>query len=194
MSHAAPKTLAAKAILHEPGEQGQVWRLMDGALRLDEVDASGDRRFAGLLLPGDLVGGEMLTLGVYAMRAQALVPVRLLPVQSTQGAPVSPEAALQSFVRMQQRTAALMSMRSGTAEERVSRLILLLAGHDDDRVVLPILKDMADITDLAMESVSRVMSKLKQAGALIERGRRHLFALRRSQLLASPSQFALMGS
>ena len=44
---AAPKSLAAKGVLHEPGEHGQVWRLMDGALRLDEVDAAGDRRFAG---------------------------------------------------------------------------------------------------------------------------------------------------
>ena len=40
---AAPKNLAAKGVLHEPGEQGQVWRLMDGALRLDEVDAAGQQ-------------------------------------------------------------------------------------------------------------------------------------------------------
>lgn len=179
---ASPLNLPAKGILQEPEVPGRVWRLMEGALRLDEVDGE-ERRFAGVALPGDLVGAEFLALGGHAYRVQALVPSLLLPVQSSQGGPVPLESVVQSLVRIQQRTAALLALRSGSAEERVSRLILLLAGHDDDHLVLPVLRDMADITDLAMESVSRAMTRLRQAGALVERGRRHLFALRRSHLL-----------
>lgn len=176
----AMKRLAAKASLHESGGIGPVWRLMQGALRLDRT-SEGAPQFAGLALPGDLVGAELMLHGCYGYTVRALVPSVLMVWPHQHVAP-SHEAVVQSCMQVQQRTAGLMSLRSGSAEERVSRLILMLASEHDTQLVLPTLTDMAEINDLAMESVSRAMTRLRQFGALSALPRRHQFVLQRARL------------
>lgn len=172
--------LAAKMPLYQAGASGTVWRVLEGAMRLDQEGPVGPR-LAGLLLPDDLVGCEVATQGRYGCTAWALVPSLLMPWTPGAG-PAATEVMLQGLLRVQQRMGELLALRSGLAEQRVSRLILMLAGADASELVLPTLNDMADINDLAMESVSRAMSRLRQLEALTPLPRRHRFALNRAAL------------
>lgn len=175
--------VVARGKLHEPGDPcTHVWRLCHGALRLDQVDAQGVR-FAGLALPGDLVGAEALLAGRYTYAVRALVPSVLEPWVPTEGAQ-SQEALTRALMQVQQRTADLMALRSGSAEQRVARLILMLAAQADEQFVRPILRDVADITDMTVESVSRVFTRLRQLGALVGKERGQQLGLRRELLSA----------
>jgi len=173
--------LPAKTPLYQAGARGTVWRVLEGVMRLDQEGPAGPR-LAGLLLPDDLVGCEVATMGRYGCTAWALVPSLLMPWTPGAG-PAATEVMLQGLLRVQQRTGELLALRSGLAEQRVSRLILMLAGPEATELVLPTLNDMADINDLAMESVSRAMSRLRQLEALTPLPRRHRFALNRAALL-----------
>jgi CRP-like cAMP-binding protein len=101
----------------------------------------------------------------------------------TEGAQ-SQEALTRALMQVQQRTADLMALRSGSAEQRVARLILMLAAQADEQFVRPILRDVADITDMTVESVSRVFTRLRQLGALVGKERGQQLGLRRELLSA----------
>jgi len=172
------RSLAAKSTLYEAGQSGAVWRLAEGVICLERPGPDG-LQFAGLALAGDLLGADILTSGRYAHTARALTPCEVRPWSAGQ-TQLDQRAVLASFVRMQQRTADLMALRTGSADARVMRLIVLLAGQAQDQIVLPTLKAMGEITDLATESVCRTMSKFRQMGALLPTVNRHRFVLHRS--------------
>jgi CRP-like cAMP-binding protein len=87
-------------------------------------------------------------------------------------------------MQVQQRTADLMALRSGSAEQRVARLILMLAAQAEEQFVRPILRDVADMTDMTVESVSRVFTRLRQLGALVGQQRGQRLGVRREILSA----------
>ncbi len=176
------RRLRSKESLHAWHETGPAWRVLSGALRLERTDASGSY-FAGLALPGDLVGAEVLALDRYAYSAQALTPCELLPWPHL-GTEPSPESLMGALVSGQQRMADLLRLRQGSAGARVGGLILMLAGQGDADVVLPTLGGMAEITDLAMESVCREMARFRQSGALKPKTWRHQFVLCKDTLRA----------
>jgi CRP-like cAMP-binding protein len=187
-----PNHVVARGKVHEPGDPcTRVWRVCHGALRLDQVDAQGVR-FAGLALPGDLVGAESLLMGRYAYAVRALVPSVLEPWEPMADQRTQ-EALTRSLMQVQQRTADLMALRSGSAEQRVARLILMMAAQADEQFVRPILRDVADITDMTVESVSRVFTRLRQLGALVGKERGAHLGLRREILssLGAPRAVAL---
>ena len=65
-----------------------------------------------------------------------------------------------------------LDRRSGDALARVRRLILMLAGGRGDAFAIPLAKDMAEITDLTPETVSRAFSVLRRQGLLEKHGSR----------------------
>ena len=58
------------------------------------------------------------------------------------------------------------ALRGGQASERVLGLIRLL-GDGAGRVVLPTRQDIADITDLRFETISRIIKGLERVGVLL---------------------------
>jgi DNA-binding IclR family transcriptional regulator len=76
----------------------------------------------------------------------------------------------------QQHGASLLALRAGQAIDRVTRLIRLLApasgGDPLVRIALPPLRDMADITALTVETVSRSLSGMRRRGLLESDGPR----------------------
>ena len=175
-----PKYLVAKSVLYEAGDWGKVWRVVSGGLRLDSV-VHQQNRFASLALVGDLVGLESLVLGHYGYRAQALVPTVLLPMPPDLEK-TSDTVFRRSMVQQLHETGRLLRLREGAADDRIGRLLMMLEGRSDEAeagdrppICLPSLKDMSEIVDLTMESVSRVVTKFRQQQVLMESevGRRH---------------------
>lgn len=167
------RSFALGELIHAAGTPGTAWRIRSGAVRLDR-DGSGEHRFAGLALAGDILGAESLIYGTYAFDARALGDVELEPWLEGGAAPTG-ESLLQILASFERRAAETLALRAGEAFDRVRQLMLMLARDRGDgrrQVLIPGLRDMAEITGLTVETVSRAMSRLRKAGQLQKHGRR----------------------
>lgn len=154
------RQLASGAAIYRAGETGQAWRLQQGVVRLDNVGRAGEWQFASLAMAGDILGCETLLLGSYGFSASALTDCLLIPWP--EGAPaLAGESLLASLAATQRRAADIVALRGGQAAERVLGLVRLLA-DSAGRVVLPSRQDIADITDLRFETISRIISQLQR--------------------------------
>lgn len=159
--------------IHEAGAEGIAWRVASDAVRLDRVGAGG-RSFAGLALRGDVIGAESMVFGRYSFEASAIGDCELEPWLLV-GREVSGASLLQTLAATERRAADALALRAGEAFDRVRQLCLLLARDRADgrrEVTIPGLRDMAEITGLTVETVSRAMSQLRKSGMLQRHGRR----------------------
>lgn len=154
--------------IHEAGAMGFPWRVSRGVVRFDTNESGdGELSFAGLAMEGDLVGAEVLMFGRFAHRATALTSCELEPWPGSLGQ--DRDGLLKALARAEQRAADVVALRSGQAMARVCRLIQLLlprSASEPQRTDLPPLRDMAEITALTSETVSRMLSGLRRLGAL----------------------------
>ena len=160
--------------IHAAGSEGIAWRIRSGAVRLDRVTPEGSN-YAGLALRGDVIGAETLLFGTYSFAACAIGDCELEPWLAADKA-LSGESLLQTLAAAERRAADALALRAGEAFERVRRLCLLLARYCDEgrrEITIPELRDMAVITNLTEETVSRAMSRLRRLGLLQRQGRRH---------------------
>jgi len=155
--------------IYATGAPGLAWRIERGSVRLDADGRSGEESFASLSLPGDIIGSESLLFGVYAFTASALTHCEISPWP--EGAPsASGTSLLESLAASQRRAAELVALRGGQAIDRVIGLIRIMSDAMGERtaasVVLPTRKDIADITALRLETVSRIIKGLERSGML----------------------------
>lgn len=155
------------------GATGTAWRVLSGSVRLNRADADGSTMFANLAVAGDVIGAETLLFGTYTFEAVALSPCRLVPWPGGEAAPAR-ESLLLTLAQAERRAADVIALRCGQAADRVKRLVRLLAQETAaaGNVTLPGLKDMAEITALTVETVSRSISGLRRAGMLAPQGER----------------------
>lgn len=156
--------------IHANGDHGQAWRVVSGAVRLDASGPDGPM-FASLALSGDVIGTEALVGGHYAFGARALTPCVLTPWK------VPKTSLLGLFTSTQRRAAEVLALRGGRAADRVAGLLRLLGGNGatsmaGNHIEMPRLRDVADITNLTIETVSRVTILPKRAAGLPGRPRR----------------------
>lgn len=156
--------LASQAI-YVAGAEGLAWRVKSGVVRLDTNTKNGDLSFASLAIAGDIVGCETMLFGAYTFSASALTRCELTPWPEGEPAGAS-ESLLESLALAQRRAADVIALRGGQASERVLGLIRLL-GDGAGRVVLPTRQDIADITDLRFETISRIIKGLERVGVLL---------------------------
>lgn len=136
----------------------------------------GWRLTSGLICHGPVFAGEGLAFGVHGLAqagdlilpggtetlARALMPSVLMPLQEPQ-APEAWRALLARICGQQQRQSAdLTALRTGPAADRVCHLLLMVAAPDAPPQTLPSLRSMAALLDIAPETVSRVLSGLRQ--------------------------------
>lgn len=155
----ASRHVAPGAEVHAAGGIGNAWRLCAGVIRFDSPTTDGAQAFASLAIAGDIIGCETLLFGCYAFRATALTHCRLDPWP--EGNMADHTSLLASLHRAQQRAADLLALRGGPASRRVLGLIRLLSDRRG-RVILPTRQDIADITDLRFETISRIVKQLER--------------------------------
>ena len=156
--------LASQAI-YAVGAEGLAWRVKRGVVRLDTSDKKGDFSFASLAIAGDIVGCETMLFGAYTFSASALTQCELSPWPEGEPAGAG-ESLLESLALAQRRAADVIALRGGQASDRVLGLIRLL-GDGAGRVVLPTRQDIAEITDLRFETISRIIKGLERVGVLL---------------------------
>jgi len=170
-----PKTsFKAGETLYAAGSKGRAWRVSSGAVRLDRCSTDQPPMFANLAVEGDVIGAETLMFQHYTFTATALADCVLTPWPEGNRAPAG-ESLLAALTASETRAADVVALRCGQALERVRRLITLLTGPRPDAPILPSRRDMAEITALTTETVSRSITTLRKAGLLppddMKRGR-----------------------
>jgi CRP-like cAMP-binding protein len=178
-SIAVPLALArAKAeSVFQAGETGQLWRVVEGLVRLDR-DAGPDQQPVQIAVPGDLVGTEALCQQPYRFNATALTPCRL-EVVNVANAEVHAALLKQALMQQHLRSQDMAALRTGSVLQRITHFLHLLgiewAGLAQlpsakvIRAALPTLREMAQVVDAKKETVCRVLGQVMPP-------RRHKFA------------------
>lgn len=158
------RCFSAGAALYQAGHEGHAWRVRHGVVRLDTLNPAGETAFASLAIAGDILGCETLLFGTYTFSAAALTRCELTPWPEGESAAAG-ESLLASLAIAQRRAADVVALRGGQAIDRVIGLIRLLT-DPGDRVILPTRQDIADITNLRFETISRLIKGLERSGVL----------------------------
>jgi hypothetical protein len=150
--------LAPNQMLPGHAADCRAWRVESGLLCLGPTPTpQAAAPVYGVARPGDWV-----CLPHAGVSAWALVPSSLSPQQAPQ-AQADWHALLVQICAQQCRQAAeLAAMRTGPAADRVRHLLLMLAPHGEPMPDLPPLRAMSQLVDAAPETVSRVVSALRQ--------------------------------
>ncbi len=151
-------------------ETQDLWRLESGAVRIDSTVSGDTETLVRLAMPGDILGIESM-LGVEdSFTVRAITPSRLvrLNLAEVEMSDVLKCAVITGY----QRSRDMVTLRTGSAEERVKNLLFLLVspgngiGHHGPTCALPTLGDIATIVHAAPETVCRVLAALRQSSFL----------------------------
>lgn len=149
--------------------------IVSGAFKLVVASADGRQRTVGVLLPGDCVGdpaGTPMSVGAVALGdAVACVLPRRAVARGVAQSPDFAAAFLRRAVGDLDRARRWMAMVGGrSATGRVASLLTMLAGDaatPGARVAIPFSRgDMADLLGLNLETVSRRLHALSDAGVI----------------------------
>ena len=182
-------------IFHEGDDADHSYKVVSGAIRLSKMMSDGRRQVAEFALPGDFIG--LNWLDEHAMTAEALTDVTLIAYTRGRLERLGDEnqairAELFSTLRHDLWAAQnhLVLLGRQSAQERVACFLLDMLrrsrGTDKAMISVPMTRrDIADYLGLTIETVCRMLTRLKQAGAIGIPDRhtisvRNLAALRRA--------------
>lgn len=164
----------------------RLWRVQSGVLRIDQRAADGTLHFIRLALPGDVLGVETLAGASQQDVLRAITRVTLNPLKVPDEQHLA-QLFRDAVVRNYQRCRETASLRIGTVDERVRRLLLLVAHGKDELLgqahskaqvnAIPSLVNIASIINAAPETVSRIISGFRESGFLEEQRRPRRSAL-----------------
>ncbi len=156
-----------------------------GAVKTTILNANGEEQVSGFFLPGEMIGLDSISGGAYACTAYALerTSVCELPIERLEDlARKLPSlqhhffSLMSSEIQSSQQHAMLLS--KNTAEERIAALLLSLSTRFERRRLsstrfnLPMARnDIANFLGLAVETVSRVMTRFQTQGLIQAKGR-----------------------
>lgn len=159
---------ASAQTVFQAGKTGQVWRVVEGLVRLDREDGF-EFQTVQIAVPGDLIGTEASCNQPFRFSATALTACRLEVVKVTDG---QGQAVLlqQALMQQQARSMDMATLRTGTVFQRVIHFLRLL-GFDGTkagllpnaeaiRAALPTLREVAQVVGAKTETVCRVLGQL----------------------------------
>jgi len=165
------KLMSFKAgdLIYMSGQNGPAYKVVSGTIRLSQTNRNHQTLFANLAIPGDLLGAEVLLRKPYTFESHALTDCEIAVWQEP--TMLWAEALAEELIKSSLRQTEVVSLRCGTAMERVLRFInLVKPSHQtlaQSNLTLPPLKETAEITDLTIETVSRCINSLRKQGILI---------------------------
>lgn len=161
-----PLLFSAGAEIYAQGERAKgLYRVEFGAVRLYRLLVDGRRQISSFYLPGEIFGFEVDD--THHFFAEAVCATGLRPLPRAPAAELDAEimgSALRCLVRSQQH---LLVVGRQSAIERVAAFLVDMAERqgDLDQVDLPMSRaDIGDYLGLTIETVSRIISKLRSQG------------------------------
>ncbi|MBC3935311.1 Crp/Fnr family transcriptional regulator [Undibacterium sp. CY7W] len=173
--------LAARTEMTEQ-QAAKLWCVKSGAIRIDTLApeaTTAKPSFLRLALKGDLLGVERLAAVPDQLRLTAITPSCLSPVNLAEEQQWQ-QCVLQALLSAHQRHREAIALRCGTVEERVRRLLQLLADAEQDQAgtdlacTLPSLGNMADILLSTRETICRALTHLRDTHLLEDQNPSHM--------------------
>lgn len=176
---ADPVTLEAGAALIRQGDAAQhVFNITTGSVRVYKLLSDGRRQIIGFLFAGDLLG--LATGETYVFSAEAIEPTTACRFRKNDyRALIRDTPALEAVLleRANHELAAaqnhMLLLGRKTAIERVATFLLDQPAHDParpsltDHIRLPMTRsEIADYLGLTIETVSRILTRLKTMGVI----------------------------
>ena len=169
--------LSAGTVLYRAGDQGEfMFTVRTGALKLVQYLPDGSQRIVRLVRGTDVLGLEALLGGAYQHESVALqvTEVCRFPVRMVRGLD-NPALRLELMERWQralsEADAWLTELSTGSARQRVARLLLRLAdGREGHECQLFGREDMGAMLGITTETTSRTIAELRRQGTLVETG------------------------
>ena len=169
---------AGEALIREGDEARNVFNITSGSVRVFKLLADGRRQITGFLFAGDFVG--LATGDTYVFSAEAIEPVTACRFRKAEYRNMIRECPSLETALLERATLELAAAQNQmlllgrkTATERIASFLLDLPAHDLARpmpaghVHLPMSRsEIADYLGLTIETVSRVLSRLKTQGLL----------------------------
>jgi CRP/FNR family transcriptional regulator len=156
-----------------------IYTLRNGMVKLEQLVKQEKVRVVRLLVPGDVVGLEALVSDQYRYKATAILPSSFCQIPT----PVidklranSPELCEELMLRWDKALASadrwLAKLNAGDSKERVTNLVryLLEHSHIAPEIFMPNGEDIASITGLSKETVSRIIANMKRDSQLVALG------------------------
>lgn len=156
-----------------------------GAIKTTIINKSGEEQVTGFYLPGEIMGLDSISGNSYACSAYALertsvceLPIDHMEVLARKLPTLQHHffQLMSSEIQSSQQHAMLLS--KNTAEERIASLLLSLSSRFERRRLsptrfnLPMARnDIANYLGLAVETVSRVMTRFQNQGLINAKGR-----------------------
>lgn len=177
---AARLALAQGHILFQAGQQGGLWRMVSGVVRLDQAEDHG-RVLVMLAQAGDVLGFETLCGQAFQLQASALTDVVLQPMRPPRTETERQQWLMEALLQQPQRSHDMARLRTGPVAERLDQLLRLLLGvgrreslsdwvqsqppselpnADALRDSLPPLRVLAEVVDAKHETVCRALALL----------------------------------
>lgn len=172
-------------LFHEGMPFESVYAVRSGALKTSITLPSGQEQVTGFYLPGELVGLDSIGLPAYASTATALETTAVCSIPFTDLGELARELPglqhhmfklMSAEIRDDHRVMQLVGQRP--AEERVATFLLALSArykrrHLSENVIrLPMSRgDFGNHLGLALETTSRIFTRLQQQGILAVEGK-----------------------
>lgn len=173
------ESFAAGDVLIREGDSARhVFNITSGSVRVYKLLADGRRQITGFLFTGDFLG--LATGDTYVFSAEAVEPASACRFRKTEYRALirdCPTLEATLFDRANHELAAaqnqMLLLGRKTALERIATFLLDLPSHDPARstppghVHLPMTRaEIADYLGLTIETVSRVLTRLKTQGVI----------------------------
>lgn len=162
-------------LYHAGAPATALYAVRQGLLKVVQVTADGDEQTLGLATPGEVLGMEAFSLGTYATDMIALQPVVCceLPLSMLEHGTRVRELAVALLRLLSRATAPKAEQARGSIRGRVVQFLLDLSarlerrGLDGRQFMLGLSRrEIADLLDARIETVSRMMQRLHREQAI----------------------------
>lgn len=174
----------AQSTLFEEGAPGQfLYTIRDGLVKLVRYQSDGTQRIIRLLTSGEIAGLEITAGGTYNSTAIAVTDMHAcrIPAAVIQRLEAESPRLHQQLLRkwheaLKHADDFIADLASGSARQRLARLLLQLSGHGaSQNVILPSREDVGAMLGITTETASRAVAAFRREGLLegLDRQGRH---------------------
>lgn len=172
-------------LYHEGDEFRALFAVRSGSVKVFSIDDEGDEQVIGFYLPGEILGMDAIDSRMHISTAKALETASIceLPYSAMEdlsatirNLQVHMYKLLSREIRIDQELQMLLAKK--TAEERIGAFLMNLSMRYEERKLsstrfrLPMARsDIANYLGLAVETVSRIFTRLQTAGMLKVEGK-----------------------
>lgn len=161
------------AVLYQPGQEAcALYTVREGLVKLEQYLPDGSQRIVSLLRQGDVAGLEATVANTYEHAAIVLQPAKVcrLPKEVvTRLTPRLNRQLMNKWHDMVQRShECTRELSTGSARQRVARLMLMLAPPAVESCRLFGREDVGALLGITTETASRVIAEFRRQGLLTE--------------------------